>query len=238
MGTSRYRAERPWPPAIGLPLALAVLCLLVLAGLVAGHSGDRLAGMDRALYLLFRDATDPGLPLGPAWLREAVRDLTALGSTLVLGIVTATAALFLLLLRRQAEVLLLLAAVLGGQVLISLLKLAFARPRPDLAPHAAEVFTASFPSGHAGVSAATYLTLALVLRATASPRLAGPGLLLAGLMIVGIGASRLYLGVHWPSDILAGWCLGTAWALSCWAGYAAMLRRTAAMTGRKGAGPA
>ncbi|HKH34153.1 MAG TPA: phosphatase PAP2 family protein, partial [Beijerinckiaceae bacterium] len=109
------------------------------------------------------------------------------------------------------------AAVGGGMLMSTLLKLGFARPRPDLVPHGARVYTASFPSGHAMLSAVTYLTLgALLARVQPRRRIKAFFLGLAILLTIVIGMSRVYLGVHWPSDVLAGWCGGAAWAALCW----------------------
>jgi undecaprenyl-diphosphatase len=97
------------------------------------------------------------------------------------------------------------------------LKMGFERPRPDLVPHATQVYTASFPSGHAMLSAVTYLTLgALLSRVQRRRRVKAFFLGLALTLTLLIGLSRVYLGVHWPSDVLAGWCIGAAWASLCW----------------------
>jgi undecaprenyl-diphosphatase len=102
-------------------------------------------------------------------------------------------------------------------LLSTLLKLGFERPRPDLVPHAVVVYTASFPSGHAMLSAVTWLTLgALLMRVEPRRRVKAYVLALAVLTTLLVGASRIYLGVHWPTDVLAGWCIGAAWALMCW----------------------
>jgi undecaprenyl-diphosphatase len=109
-------------------------------------------------------------------------------------------------------------AVLGGEILSTILKMAFDRPRPDI-PHAARVFTASFPSGHAMLSAVTFLTLgALLTRVNADQRVKTYFMALAVFLTVIVGLSRIYLGVHYPTDVLAGWCVGAAWAILCWSG--------------------
>ena len=108
--------------------------------------------------------------------------------------------------------------VFGGIALVDLLKFVLARPRPDVVAHAARVFTASFPSGHASLSAITYLTIAALLAQSQSSFKIGIYFIsLAVILTIVIGVSRLYLGVHYPTDILAGWCIGTAWAIGCWA---------------------
>ncbi len=111
---------------------------------------------------------------------------------------------------------LILAAVVGGVLLSNALKLVFERPRPDIVAHAARVFTPSFPSGHATLSAITYLTLGALLAGLHSLRFKLYFLGLAILLTIAVGISRIYLGVHYPTDVLAGWCIGAAWAAFCW----------------------
>lgn len=213
------------PGTAPLPI-VASLCLAGWAVLALALASGHPAGLDSDLYLLLRDPGNVARPVGPAWLVEAVRDLTALGSTLVLATVTVLGTVFLLLARRPLPAAFLLAASLGAQALVSLSKLAFDRPRPDLAPHAAQVFTASFPSGHAAVSAATYLALGLlVARLGRKPRLGQSAIACAVALALMIGLSRIHLGVHWPSDVAAGWCLGLAWILACLAVYDLLARR-------------
>ena len=172
---------------------------------------------DSYVMLALRKSTKESVPIGPPWLQEAARDVTSLGSIIVLLIITFAVAGFLLLTRMPGVACLMLIAVLGGLTLNNLLKFVFARPRPDVVSHAPRVFTTSFPSGHATLSAITYLTIAALLaRAYPSPILDLYFILLAALLTVLIGLSRIYLGVHFPTDILGGWCIGTAWAIGCW----------------------
>jgi undecaprenyl-diphosphatase len=173
--------------------------------------------LDTEILLAFRDPGRTDDPLGPAWLEEAVRDITGLGSMIVLVLVTAGVIFYLLLIARRREALLILIAVGGGQILSSLLKLGIDRPRPELVPHLAEVQTLSFPSGHAMMAAATYLTLGSLLAGIAPGRATKSYVLAVAVLItLMVGLSRIYLGVHWPSDVLAGWCAGFAWATLCW----------------------
>lgn len=172
---------------------------------------------DTDILLAFREAGQPDNPIGPVWLEEAMRDITGLGSMVVLVMVTAITIFYLLLVGRGRAALLVLITVGGGQILSSLLKLGIDRPRPHLVPHLAEVQTLSFPSGHAMMAAVTYLTLGTML-AGIVPGLATKIFVLAVAVLVTlmVGVSRIYLGVHWPSDVLAGWCAGFAWAMLCW----------------------
>lgn len=181
---------------------------------------------DTRILLAFRETGSTGNPLGPPWLEEAVRDITGLGSMVVLVLVTAFAIFYLLLIRRFREALLVLVAVGGGQILSSLLKLGIDRPRPDLVSHLVHVQTLSFPSGHAMMATVTYLTLGSMLAGIAPGRATRIYILgVATLLALMVGVSRIYLGVHWPSDVLAGWCAGFAWAMLCWLAARRFLRR-------------
>jgi len=203
-----------------LPVLLLVTAgtLLAFGKLAVEVLEGETRSFDRALLLAFRNPADPSDPLGPRWLEEAARDITSLGSTVVLTFVTLAVAGFLALARKRGAALLVLVSVGGGTLLSTLLKLGFERPRPDLVPHAAAVYTASFPSGHAMLSAVTYLTLGTLLaRIQPRRRLRAYIVAIAVLLTLLVGTSRIYLGVHWPTDVLAGWCLGAAWAMLCWA---------------------
>jgi undecaprenyl-diphosphatase len=145
-----------------------------------------------------------------------VRDFTALGSAGVLVFLTLSVVGYLILLQRYALALLVVVAVSGGLLLSLPLKSALDRQRPDLAPALTEAQFASFPSGHSMAAAATYLTLgALLARVQPRRRLRIYFLALAMLVTLLVGASRVYLGVHWPTDVLAGWTAGATWALLC-----------------------
>ena len=196
---------------------------LWLAGEVM--EGDTHA-FDRMLLLGLRTPGNPADPVGPAWLGIAARDITSLGGYPVLVLVTLAVIGFLLIVGKRHAALLVVVAIGGGTLLSSGLKGLFDRPRPDLVPHAVEVYTMSFPSGHATLSAVTYLTLgALLARVHPQRRVRAYLLGVAVLLAVLIGASRVYLGVHWPTDVLAGWCVGAAWAMLCWTVAAWLQRR-------------
>lgn len=173
--------------------------------------------IDRALLLALRTPGDAADPLGPGWLEEMGRDLTALGGIAVLTLLSVAVVGFLLLARKYRTAGFTVAAVTGGWLLSTLLKHFFERPRPDLVPHGSIVYTASFPSGHSMMAAVTYFTLAAMLaRVLPNRRLKAYLLLVAVTFTLLVGASRVYLGVHWPTDVVAGWTAGAAWASLCW----------------------
>jgi undecaprenyl-diphosphatase len=175
------------------------------------------AKFDQSVLLALRNPADSSDPIGPAWLEEAARDITSLGSYPVLGLVVIAVIFYLLMTQERAAALWVSVSVGGGVLLSNALKFAFDRPRPDMAPALARVFTTSFPSGHATLSAVSYLTLGALLASLHTSRrlkIYFVGLALA--LTIAIGVSRVYLGVHYPSDVLAGWCIGAAWAALCW----------------------
>lgn len=209
------------PLAILFSTGLLLLAFAEIADDVG--EGDTRAFDERLLLALrTRDLADP---IGPRWFEQSVADITALGGFAVLALLTLLAIGYLLALKKWGGALLLLIATLGGAVLSEGMKLGFNRPRPDLVAHVVETTSMSFPSGHAMLSAATYLTLgALLARAQERRRLRGYVMGAAILITLLIGLSRVYLGVHWPTDVLGGWCLGAAWAMLCW-GVAQWLSR-------------
>lgn len=164
-----------------------------------------------------RRADDPATPRGPAWLREAALDATALGSHLVLtlAVIAVTGYLWIHDKRRLAGLIVLTAVT--GTVVTQILKWLFGRERPDVVPHLREVSSASFPSGHAALSAVVYLTLGLLLATAMTTRRARLYCLAWALAFtILVGLSRIFLGVHYPTDVLGGWTFGLAWALAGW----------------------
>jgi undecaprenyl-diphosphatase len=171
---------------------------------------------DEWLIIALRRPGDLADPIGPKWLEEMMRDFTALGSTGVLTLMALVITGFLAMTRKGYAALFVLGSVAGGVLISQATKWAYARPRPDLVPHGTEVFTASFPSGHSMMAAVVYLTLgALLARTQSGRRVKTYVLAVAVLLTVLVGVSRVYLGVHWPTDVLAGWALGGMWALIC-----------------------
>jgi len=211
--------------AVGSGLILAFL--QIADEMIEGE----MEAFDQAILMLFRDPADIDTTIGPAWVHEMVRDITALGSFALLGLIVAAVCSFLVLARMRAEALLVITSVLGGTILSTLLKMGYNRPRPDLTAMSQQ-FTASFPSGHAMLSAVTFLTLGALLSRLAPTRALGVFSIGAAILLtLMVGVSRLYMGVHYPSDVLAGWCLGAAWALLCTAAAELLQRRGAIRTG-------
>ena len=210
----------------GLLAAIALTSGLVLAFLRLADAVQEggTAAFDQAILLMFRTPGDVNQVIGPVWVQEMVRDITSLGSFALLGLIVAGVCIYLVLARMRAAALLVIVSVLSGTLLSTVLKMGYDRPRPDLATMSHQ-FTASFPSGHAMLSAVTFLTIGALLARLAPTRALQIYAISAALFLTLIvGVSRLYMGVHYASDVLAGWCLGAAWALLC-SSVALMLER-------------
>lgn len=214
----RSRLVEPFLERRVLLALLAVTgCAWTFIAIADAAVGGASLGLDRALLVLLRRPDDLNVGIGAPWLESAMRDVTALGGWVVLTLVTTAVAGGLLLAGRRRQALFVVAAIVGAAVLADLIKDVFERPRPDLVPHGVAVSSPSFPSGHATQAAACYLTLgALLARFQPRRRLKAFTIGFAVIITLAVGLSRVYLGVHWPSDVLAGWTLGAAWGLTCW----------------------
>jgi undecaprenyl-diphosphatase len=213
-----FETSAPWMLAIS---AIALLGFIGLADLVMdGDTRD----VDERILLALRSAPDD--PIGPKWLEAYMRDVTALGGFAVLSIIVLGVSGFLAATNRQRIALRIFAISLSGWLLTHAVKLVFLRPRPDLVEHGADFYATSFPSGHAMTSAIVYLTLGAALaRTTDDGRVKLYVLALAIALTVTIGFSRVYLGVHWPTDVLGGWALGAAWVGVAWQAFRVIDRR-------------
>jgi undecaprenyl-diphosphatase len=173
---------------------------------------------DEALLLALRSPADTATPLGPSWLQEAALEITALGGFTIIGLFITLIVGYLLVTGHRWAALYVAVSVAGGAALSTGLKILFDRPRPDIVDHLDVIHTASFPSGHAMVGTVTYLTLGGLLVRYARSRAEIAYILCAVLLLsIMVGVTRVYLGVHWPSDVIAGWALGVAWSSFIWA---------------------
>jgi undecaprenyl-diphosphatase len=223
---SVVRAGLEWIARADVLVLFAVLTLLVCSWAFLEIADEVAEGatqsLDTWVVRSLRKPADARVPVGPRWLADDMRELSALGGRPVLIMVTASVVLYLWLVRTFHAMWMVLGASVGGLLLSAVLKTAFARPRPDVVPHLAPATYSSFPSGHSVSAAAVYLTLALLLaRFTDRARLRIYFLTLATFVTILVGISRIYLGVHYPTDVLAGWAAGAVWATCCWllAGY-------------------
>ncbi|MEL6750901.1 MAG: phosphatase PAP2 family protein [Pseudomonadota bacterium] len=196
---------------------ILVVSVAVFVGIALLVQMGLTRGFDEALMSALRNSADMNDPLGPRWFEETAGDITALGGYPILVLLTLGVLAVLWMKGKRAAVAVVLASTMLGSLLSTGLKLLFARPRPDLVDHMDQTFTSSFPSAHAMVSTIVWLTLAtLATRFVTEPGLRRMLLAFAAIIVALIGISRVYLGVHWPTDVVAGWAAGLAWASACW----------------------
>lgn len=231
-------ANRNWARRPDTRILLSGLIVFSALAAFAYVASEVLEGyplaIDRWLLLRLRLVADPGVSVGPRWLVQAMVDLTALGGGTVLTLVAVFVTLYLAARRKVALAVFVLSSIAAGGVLTAVLKTLFARARPDIVPHLVEVSSASFPSGHAMNSAMVYLTGAALLASAEPSRRVRIFLVSAALALtLAIGFSRVFLGVHFPTDVLGGWAIGIAWAVAAsW--VAAILQRRQAIEGEEG----
>jgi undecaprenyl-diphosphatase len=213
--TRLERHELTWL-LVGLGSCVLLMLFLMLAGKVM--EGDTLA-FDVKIVRAFRRDADPSKPIGPVWVTGVLQDLTALGGPTVLALVTLSVIGYLLLQMKYRTALFVFVTAATGDVISHATKAIFLRARPSIVPHLREVVegSTSFPSGHSMQSAIIYLTLAAMLMRIVEGRIAKAYCLGLGLFITFlVGLSRVYLGVHYPTDVLGGWIIGLFWASLCW----------------------
>ena len=218
MKRPRLRVPRDRQELLILAGAVLILALIWVFAVLAGEvmEGDT-RQFDEWVLSALRQEADPGRVKGPWWLQAGAEDLTALGSPTVLGLTVLAVTGYLFLHGLYRNGLFIFSASVGGWVLNWLLKAAFERTRPDIVPHLREVMSSSFPSGHALTSAAVYLTLGALLMRIAQGRLAKYYCIAIAMFLTFlVGSSRVFLGVHYPTDVIAGWLIGMTWALLCW----------------------
>ncbi len=197
------------PPILrGASVAAIGIALVLLVGLAIGRWPF---DFDRSIILGLRAWG------GPRWLPGVAVDMTALGGGTALTLIVAIVAGLLFVQRHWLTALAMIAASASGGLVVAFVKAQIGRARPDIVDHLVVVSHASFPSGHSANSAVVYLTLAGLAQQVTPDRATRRYVMLIAILLVGaIGCSRVYLGVHWPSDVLAGWSFGTLWALAWW----------------------
>lgn len=209
-------AKRFYPIEIALLASWIALVGSAWAFLAIGNEmcEGEFVSYDTGLLQTLRLPGDPHTAVGPTWLTEVMRDLTALGGTTVLMLVLTFATTIFLTHRRRVEAIILVASVVLARLSTAVFKDLYSRPRPSFAIYGDLPLSMSFPSGHTSASTATYFILAVII-CSMETRQSLKALVLFGAatLTLMIGCSRVYLGVHWPSDVIAGWCLGAVWAL-------------------------
>lgn len=214
------RSQRPRAPLLAGG-AIFLLCVWGFFEIAEDYPEGKYHRFDTMVLRGLRTAEHPAVPRGPLWLKDTMRDVSALGSAAVLIILVSGLAGYLLLQGRKASALAVALASAGGAALNVLLKSLSARPRPDIVPHLTEVTSSSFPSGHSMLSAIIYLSAgAMLARHSTSRAIEVYVLVLAAGLTFAVGFSRIYLGVHYPTDVLAGWIAGIVWTLLCLAAQA------------------
>lgn len=197
-----------------IALAAALFLQIAFAALASEVLEDETTAFDQAILRAFRD-TD-GQPVGPSWLKGTVLNLSALGSVAVVTLIVVLAAIFLVLVRRRGEAMLLVGCTVGATITLVVLKILFGRERPTIVSALASEVDLSFPSGHSLIASAIYPTLGLLLARTFADRhLKVFVLAAAAALTLMIGFTRVYIGVHYPTDVLGGWMLGLSWAILC-----------------------
>ncbi|MDG2359855.1 MAG: phosphatase PAP2 family protein [Planctomycetaceae bacterium] len=206
-----------WKKTEVFGLIMMLTGLAVFTALAAQLGTPSVQRFDETVVRSLRNAEDLAQPIGPTWFKELARDFTALGGYGILSTITLLVTTFLHLERRPARAHFVVVAIVAGYSLSMTLKALIARPRPDIVPWLSHVHSSSFPSGHSMMSAVVYLSLGLMLSDLTSRRLLKTFVVVAPLTISAlVGLSRVYMGVHYPTDVVAGWWLGISWSLACW----------------------
>lgn len=211
------------PKGIFQEFGILFTCLIIIAEswafieITDEITQEETRSFDEYVLTSLRQTEDPSKPIGPEWGAEVARDITALGSKTLLILIVLSVAGFLFFKKHYGQAWLIVGASLAGVILMLSLKILFMRERPDVIPHLTAALTRSYPSGHTLMSAVIYLSLAAMLSYFQKSRMVKIySLVIAILLTFLVGASRVYLGVHYPTDVLAGWALGFAWASFCW----------------------
>lgn len=212
---------KDWRRSEKIGLGVVVFCLVGFIALVFSIETSFVLALDESVIRMLRSGEHLEKLVGPRWLQECARDYTALGGYAVLLMLTLLVYGFLRLEQRRSAGLFIVATVVSGYIMGMVLKETIGRPRPEIVPHLSGVDSGiggpSFPSGHSTMSTVVYVTMALMLSQLSSHKRVKVFLLVAPLAIAFVvGASRVMMGVHYPTDVLGGWMVGLAWAVGAW----------------------
>lgn len=197
-----------------LPVLAGILIFISIADLVTEGETQQ---FDNYILKSLREPDDFSQPAFPEWVTSAMKDITSLGSGAVIVLFTLIVTGYLLLQKKYYWLMLVLIATIGGAILVWGLKEFIGRTRPAVVTQLIEEKSLSFPSGHSMMSAIVYLTQAVLLSRIERNRKVKIYIISTALLLtIFIGISRIYLGVHYPTDVLAGWVAGISWALLCW----------------------
>lgn len=211
---SKNWIQRPLVPVLVFVVLATLWAFIEVAGEVNEQETRR---FDESILLAMREPGNTADPIGSPRVEEMARDLTALGGFTLLTGVTLISAGVAFFGGRPKLAWLGMASIISGSFVMSLLKRSYDRPRPDLVEHGTLVHNASFPSGHSMMAAMVYLTLGILLARTQRKKRVRVFIVSISILItLLVGTSRVYLGVHWPTDVMAGWMLGGAWAILFW----------------------
>lgn len=209
-----FASRRRILPLIGA--ALFLFCLWGFWEIAEDYPEGKFRAFDEGILRGLRSAADPAVPRGPGWAKEMMRDVSALGSGVVLTLGVLGVLTYLVLQKRARAAAAVALTCAGGVGLDLLLKSIAVRPRPTVVPHFTDVMTTSFPSGHTLLSAIIYLSVGTMIALRAKNRVTAVFALgFPALLTMLVGFSRIYLGVHYPTDVLASWAAGSAWTLLC-----------------------
>lgn len=222
-GSRTFAAARgPAPLLLYAAVAGGALAFVAIADAIRKPATQ---AVERRILMAARSPGDVTDAIGPELVEQGIRDLTALGSAVVITTVTAASSLYFLFRGERQAAAVMFVSVAGAAALVGALKLAFRRPDPGLVPNAVMVSSTSFPSGHSMMSMVTYSMLAgLTARSHPGSRMQPLLVGSAGILSLLVGLSRIYLGIHWPTDVLAGWALGGSWTAASWAAATALAR--------------
>lgn len=200
-----------------IPEIIFVSSLILFLILTAAVSFNLTLSFDKTVLLSLRNKNNLSVPLFNTWLLPLMRGITFLGNSDSVTVITFLLAVYLIVKKEFGLLGIILAAIISGSLIDLFLKWYFARNRPEIVPHLVTAYYYSFPSGHAFISAVLYPAVAIIfIRITDNITVKTYITVITVLLVLLIGFSRIYLGVHFPSDVIAGWLIGLCWSSWLW----------------------